>query len=89
MKKIIGILVVLTMFVSSYQLDAKPRVSKNKGVVSKVVTATTYGFGWQIGKEGAKVVINKGKEIAKDPKTKQKVKELKDKAKNLINKEKK
>jgi len=92
MKKFIKIFVLIILIISSINISlANPKVKKTtkKGVVSKVKNAAAYGFGWQLGKEGAKAAIKKGQEIAKDPKTKEKVKELKDKTKNLINKEKK
>lgn len=84
--KIISKLIVVTLIlaVCINFTDAKPKSSSKKGIVSKVKDAAAYGFGWQLGKEGAKAAIKKGQEIANDPKTKEKVKELKDKTKKLI-----
>jgi len=76
------ILILLTLGINS---QARPTTTKKKGIISKVTDAAAYGFGWQLGKEGAKEVIKKGKEIANDPKTKERIKNLKEKTKKIIN----
>lgn len=69
--------------------EGKPKSISKKGIVSKVKDAAAYGFGWQLGKEAAKATIQKGKEIVKDPKTKEKVKEIKEEDANVNTKLKK
>jgi hypothetical protein len=84
MKKATFILLLIPLLlISGINLEAKSRVIKKKGIVSKVKDAAVRGFGWQLGKEGAKAVIKEGTEIAKDPKTKEKVNNLKEKVNNL------
>ena len=81
MKKNLLIIVfsLLILLIVCPNLQSKQNNTKKKGVVSKVKDAAAHGFGWQLGKEGAKAVINKGKE---------KIKNLKDKTKKILNKSK-
>ncbi len=81
MKKIIFILFII---ITIAPLDAQANPKKPKGVISRVKDAAAYGFGWQLGKEGAKAAIEKGKEVAKSPKTKANIKKAKDKVKAKV-----
>jgi hypothetical protein len=89
MKKVFFFLFVLfAMSLAIQTLECKPKLitHKKQGLVSKVKNAAAYGAGWQLGKEGAKAAIKKGKEIANSPKTKQKLDTLKSKVKATTNK---
>lgn len=69
-KFIIAISLLLILNVS--KVDCKKNIT-TKGTVSKVKDAATYGFGWQLGKEGAKEAI-KGIKKAADSKPIKKLK---------------
>ncbi len=87
-KFVIVLLILFAMVIATQTLDCKPKLPthKKQGLVSKVKNAAAYGAGWQLGKEGAKAAIKKGKEIANSPKTKQKLDALKSKVKVTTNK---
>jgi hypothetical protein len=81
------LLIVILLSIGFVNIEAKNPVrspSKKKGMIGRVKDAAAYGFGWQLGKEGAKAVIQKGKEIANSPKTKENLKKAKEKSKELI-----
>lgn len=75
-------ILILLLALSLSLVDAKP---KKKGMISRAKDAAAYGFGWQLGKEGAKAVIEKSKEVEKSPKTKENIRKVKEKVTKTIN----
>ncbi len=78
------ILILLLLAITGVTLISKPRSSNKKGIIGRVKDAAAYGFGWQLGKEGAKEAIEKGKEVMKSPKTKENLRKAKTKVKEQI-----